>query len=959
MKYFLTALVGASLIACTRGNNRSSLVTPEVPPVTQKKIDRVGTEAKLETLPNGLKVMAVSNSSYENAMVSVRVNVGTLDNPKEHAGLAHFVEHMVFLGNEKYKQDNLGFLQEKYGAMENAYTAPNETVYFAQATDNAFEDAISRIAARMDKPLFEETYVEKEKNAIHNEFVLRKDARAQMRMSQFVHPDHSAHSKFGVGNKDTLKNTRAKDAKEFFDKYYGAKNMTVVVASPRSVDEILNKIRAEFSGIKPGAKNEAIYEEISYDETRKNKLVIFDQEKEDGSLSLTLRFKEKIDISNPAISSLGSLMGDEGVGSLTAVLQSKGLIPPQEGALMGSSGKDQIQFRVSLTPQGEEKYQEVIQLMKAYVTQYFKKNPIPRYQVEQLQSEVMVGADKRTFGSISVGTTNHWAGNLFKYGFDLNDLFPSFESHDVDKLVVEAQKYQKEFEIASANAFLVRRRKNVANALLSQGTFVEENDYRQFLEIDGQGYYLDGLYQTVSKVNKFDISQVQAASDVSEFSFPPQNNYFPKNLVRYAEGVETPVLQETTEKNVQFYHQLGNFGETIVKLDVAISSAMRDEMTSKEVAALRMYGYLMADANNQKIYPMTIASSDVGVSFHYDTGTYLFTIHTYAETLDGILKESLSWLKNTDNQLAFEKRRRGLVSMVETNLKTNVNAISSDEYSKSLRKNYVTQYEIVNELASLDYDEMKSIVAKFLENVSVKAVMTGHFPESLPTQAITTMKSVLPQIESGEEVDVPLLYEAISSNDIDPVIVELEAEDSEQSLVQMNFFYDSGDSRKNEALGEALARWMSADFFDELRTKKQLAYSLGFYSSSYKNKGHHMAAQLISGTANSEVIKEAIDEFIASWIEKELPRKTQADLDGFFKQVDQDSSKRTVSEYHSIVLMENVLGEQVYEGYSDLGVTIDEFKVWAANTLVADPLSYFIIVSPKKEEPEEVLAHIH
>ena len=60
------------------------------------------TEIKKFTMDNGLKVILVSNPKYNISAASMQVKVGSLSDPKDAQGLAHFLEHLLFLGTEKY-----------------------------------------------------------------------------------------------------------------------------------------------------------------------------------------------------------------------------------------------------------------------------------------------------------------------------------------------------------------------------------------------------------------------------------------------------------------------------------------------------------------------------------------------------------------------------------------------------------------------------------------------------------------------------------------------------------------------------------------------------------------------------------------------------------------------------------------------------------------------------------------
>ena len=55
-------------------------------------------------LPNGLKILLVADPTVRKAAASLTVGVGAMSDPEMHQGLAHYLEHMLFLGTEKYPE---------------------------------------------------------------------------------------------------------------------------------------------------------------------------------------------------------------------------------------------------------------------------------------------------------------------------------------------------------------------------------------------------------------------------------------------------------------------------------------------------------------------------------------------------------------------------------------------------------------------------------------------------------------------------------------------------------------------------------------------------------------------------------------------------------------------------------------------------------------------------------------
>merc|ERR1719379_513944 len=105
---------------------------------------------------NGLEVVAVQDADTVSSGFSVAVEAGSYMDPKELQGLAHFCEHMLFLGTAKYPEatgfDN--YLQ-MHGGMNNAYTSTEATVYYAQLDKAGFEGGLDRFADFFRAPLFD------------------------------------------------------------------------------------------------------------------------------------------------------------------------------------------------------------------------------------------------------------------------------------------------------------------------------------------------------------------------------------------------------------------------------------------------------------------------------------------------------------------------------------------------------------------------------------------------------------------------------------------------------------------------------------------------------------------------------------------------------------------------------------------------------------------------------------
>ena len=142
--------------------------------IEKSKSDKFDSLIKI--LPNGLKALLVSDPEAEQSGAALGVNIGSLSDSKDEVGLAHFCEHLVFMGTEKYPlESEIEEYLSKNGGDSNAYTGLDHTVYYFNVDNDAFEGAVDRFAQFFISPKFNEDTVDREINAINSEFNKNKN----------------------------------------------------------------------------------------------------------------------------------------------------------------------------------------------------------------------------------------------------------------------------------------------------------------------------------------------------------------------------------------------------------------------------------------------------------------------------------------------------------------------------------------------------------------------------------------------------------------------------------------------------------------------------------------------------------------------------------------------------------------------------------------------------------------
>lgn len=127
--------------------------------------------------------------------------------PKEFAGTAHFLEHMLFMGSEKYPEENAYSVYVKdNGGYSNAFTSLSNTAYFFEVSNEAFEGALDRFSQFFKAPMFSETSTQKEMNAVDAEYQMSitNDFWKQFVLLQMNSNPKSRFNRFDCGSLETL-----------------------------------------------------------------------------------------------------------------------------------------------------------------------------------------------------------------------------------------------------------------------------------------------------------------------------------------------------------------------------------------------------------------------------------------------------------------------------------------------------------------------------------------------------------------------------------------------------------------------------------------------------------------------------------------------------------------------------------------------------------------------------------
>ncbi|CAG2168148.1 unnamed protein product [Oppiella nova] len=292
-------------------------------------------EYKGLVLRNGLKVILISDVEADKSAASLSLNVGSMSDPWEVQGLAHLLERMLFLGSRKYPGDNdyHKYISSNGGSVIHTRTTSTYTAYLFDIATDYLPGALDRFAQFFIEPLFTESAMEREINAINSEYesyITNGHYREDSVDRCLSDPDHD-YSKFQMANNESLKEipyAKGIDVRQellsFHERWYSANIMSLVVLGKECIQELQELVIPMFSGIR---NNSAIAPKwttnpFSDPYLRKQCFIVPIDDKQSMKIMFSIPDMSAHYRSKPKWY-LDNLIGHEGPGSLLSELKSR------------------------------------------------------------------------------------------------------------------------------------------------------------------------------------------------------------------------------------------------------------------------------------------------------------------------------------------------------------------------------------------------------------------------------------------------------------------------------------------------------------------------------------------------------------------------------------------------------------------------------------------------------------
>lgn len=790
-------------------------------------------------------------------MYFLQVRVGSLSDPVDLPGLAHFLEHMLFYSSAKYPQEDeySRFIAEK-GGHTNAYTSNESTQYHFDVAWDALPEALDRFAQFFIAPLISEDGVEREVNAVDSEHGKNLNADAWKRLQLWKSTSNPTHpfSRFSTGNLDTLL-TRPKSkgvsvharVREFYDTQYSSSLMKLAVLGRHSLDELESLVRENFGPVVNKSLKPSTFATDAITAEQIGTLIRMVPEREGHAVEIQWpTLSEQAHYKAAPCAYVSHLLGHEGTGSAFAALKAKGWATGLTAGEAATSFSSLTFFmvRIELTDEGHRRLPDVIAVIFRYLGILRGEGGVSERVWREAQALSRLKFDYRD--------------KLNPYTY-VSSLAHAMQIYALQDLLEATYNVPLEYKPELITQVLADLTPTNARVLWSSKTLAPECTRQE--PWYGTLYAEDPipsewLAQWAGKSSSSDNA------DVPALHLPEPNEFVPSDFSLAEAASRTPRLVHDVPAWCLWLRPDPTFKTP--KAVVYLQLHLPEAYTSPTAAVLtQLYAKLANDALSEVTYPADLAGLHFGL--RSSAAGVLISLSGYWHTLPRlatvVLETALGLNISADRfTVVKEKLAKDFANMrFEQPYQV---ALYEMSVALEAKRWHVLDYQDV--LPELTVDDVRAFLPRLFDRCRIEAYSAGNLPGSAAEVLVTSVQSLLkercastpPLASQSHEMRVvrmpPGKRVLLRRPGPNP------ANDNSALVVA---FQIGPDSLRTNALAQLVAHIGKRDAFYQLRTVEQLGY-LTFFCEYSTLTVRNLAFILQSSVKSAAYLQARVDAFI-------------------------------------------------------------------------------------------------
>ncbi|WP_407331031.1 insulinase family protein [Enterovibrio sp. 27052020O] len=818
------------------------------------------------TLDNGLRVLLIEDAQAPRSAAALTVNVGHFCDPADREGLAHFLEHMLFLGTERYpKVGEFQSFTSRHGGSNNAWTGTENTTYFFDIQHDYFEEALDRFGQFFSAPLFNADAVDKERNAVDSEYRLKiqDDVRRIYQVQkETINPAHP-FSKFSVGSAETLADHEGSSIRDelidFYRNHYSANLMAASITGPFTLDS-LEELAEETFELIPNHNLPLFIPDVPFvDAPQRQQFIRIEPLKDVRKLTLAFSMPATDEHYRiKPLSYIASLLGYEGTGSVMSLLKHKGYINNLSagGGISGSNFRE-FTVSVSLTEVGLGYINDIVTYLFQAI-HLIREQGLNEWRYKEKRA-VQEKAFRYQEPSRPIDTVSHMVLNIQHY--DAEDVLYG------------------DYIMAKYDEDLIRQMLSYLTPEHLRLTLIAKGG-----QYDKQAKWYDTPY-SVTPFTDAQRTQWQVTEISPELALPEPNPFISYELDPAQLASPNTTLPEKIQELPGFclWHlQDTDFRVPKGVVYVAIDSPYAVKSV-ENIVKTRVSVEMLLEAINEAAYPAEVAGLSYNLYAHQ--GGVTLKLSGFNEKLPILLDLVLDKFANRD----FKPER---FQVIKTQLlRSWKNATQNKPISRLynamtgiLQPNNPPYETLIEALEPLEVSALPDFVHRVMSELHVEMFVYGNWQKH---QTLALAESVKNALRVHNQRYQESIRPLVMLKGVGSASYHLDCGNQDSAVLV--YYQSHGTTAQDVALFTFAQHLMSATFFNELRTKQQLGYMVGSGNMPL-NRHPGLIFYVQSPQAGPTKLIEAIDDFLNAFflVLLELSEaQWQASKEGLIAQIDE------------------------------------------------------------------------
>ena len=754
-------------------------------------------------LCNGLQAYIISDPNIDQSAAALTVGAGSWQDDPKYPGIAHYLEHLLFLGNEKYPEEDqfMGYVKSN-GGIVNAYTASDRTVYMFSINNENFTSALDQFSHFFIDPLFDPSGVKRELHAVDQENAknIENDGwREWMIFKATGNPD-SPNAKFSTGNAETLGTIPPSEVREWWKKHYSADEMYLFIYSNLPLDELKKLAAQDFGPIEKRDVDNTLDFVPLMSNGQKGHTFFVEPIQDLRTLAFTWDLPpwtiENMGAKIPEL--VGYALSNKSTDSLEAYLKERGLAT----GVVASTGRLSkvnavFEIDIQLTKKGVENIDEITTAVFETING-LKTSGIPEYIFKEQAQMATINYEWQTrekpfFYAMTVAGQLPYE-NLATFP-DQTLFYKSYKPKELKKFIDLLSPETCLFTVTAP----------------SELTGVEPKR---------QERWLGGRYTSMAQEDT-KLQMLSSAQPDPEIGLPKANPFLPTNLEMVAnqDDSPTPTIVSDDAFGKTYYTNASDFKSPEIAWIFSFKSPLIDA-TPKHSALLDLYTKAVEDSLTS---PLSYAST-AGLQAWFEKSDFKLKLQiqgfsSKAKDLLGIVTETMKTVHPTEDQ--FNVYKEAILSSYQNQQKSMPFYQANRKMASLITNVTPTVKALEKALNKITYEDFLSFSKSLFSQIYTENLLAGNL-SPIDAQAITAQMQeafTARPYPKNEQRETQIF---VLNQESGPYAIK--SDTSMQGNVCLLLIEQGPFSYKSAAAQQILGSALSDDFFKTLRTKQQTGY---------------------------------------------------------------------------------------------------------------------------------------